>query len=191
MDNSNETNWLANYYNRIQMDCKISLERRDRITNWSYAMLVAVVAAYVSFFADGSFVTPLGRFGLVSGALFVLIRFFFASMISYGYFLKGRYFRTMIEQYWLCGKPTMDEIKQDIKKFDHGKSMPETDRNLLNGQIKSGFILILIIPVVILLIEYYLNYSCYYWIIVVLLAAYVFLEHYNFKKYDQIQSAKK
>ena len=83
MSVSNEDRWLSNYYNRIVSDCTISFERRDRITNWSYAIIAAVVAVYAGFFADGSFVPPLGRFGLVSGVLIVLIRFFFQSMIDW------------------------------------------------------------------------------------------------------------
>ncbi len=109
MSNPNETNWLSDYYHRIQTDCKISLDIRGRVTNWSYALIATVIAAYVGFFADGNFVTPLGRFGLVSGVLFVLIKFFFTSMVAYGYFLRGRYFRTRIEQYWMNNKPTLDE----------------------------------------------------------------------------------
>jgi len=140
----NNSDWLSNYYQRIQSDCITSFERRDRVTNWSYTILAVVIAAYAGFFADGTFVTPLGRFGLVSGALFVLIRFFFTSMIAYVYFLRGRYFRTRIEQHWIDNYPTIDEIKKDIKKYDHGKSQPETGRNPFMGQVKSGFFLILI-----------------------------------------------
>jgi hypothetical protein len=80
--------WLHSYHHRVQDECKISLERRDRVTNWSYTILAAVIAAYVGFFADGTWVLPIGRFALVAGVLFVLIRFFFTSMIAYGFFLK-------------------------------------------------------------------------------------------------------
>ena len=68
------------------------------------------MAAYTGFFADGSFVIPLGRFGLVAGVLFVLTRFFFQSMIAYGYFIRGRYLRTRIEEYWMNGKPTLRKM---------------------------------------------------------------------------------
>ena len=190
-NNSENDDWLTNYYHRIQSDCTVSFERRDRVTNWSYAILAAGIAAYVGFFADGTFVTPLGRFALVSGILFILIRFFFTSMIAYGYFLRARYFRTRIEQYWMKKKPTLAEIKQDIEKYDHGKSMPSTGRNRFMGQVKSGFILILAIPIIPLAIEYYLGYSWYYCAIVAGLIGYAVLEVYNFKKYDQMQSSKK
>jgi hypothetical protein len=188
MSSSNQDNWLSNYYNRIQTDCTISFERRDRITNWAYAILAAVVAAYAGFFADGSFVIPLGRFGLVAGVLFVLIRFFFLSMIAYGYFLRGRYLRTRIEEYWMNGKPSLEEIKKDIETYDHGKKIPKTGRNRLTGQIRSGFFLILAIPTIPLAIELYLDLNLQYFIIIGFLAAYVLVEIYNFRSYDQTQT---
>lgn len=188
MSKTNDDNWLSNYYNRIQTDCTISFERRDRITNWSYAILAAVLAAYAGFFAAGSFVTPLGRFGLVSVVLFVLIRFFFQSMIAYGYFLRGRYLRTKIEEYWMNKKPTLEEIKKHIETYDHGKKIPKTGRNRLVGQIRSGFFLILIIPTIPLAIELYLDLNWQYFVIIGFLIAYVLAEIYNFRSYDQAQT---
>jgi hypothetical protein len=182
------TDWLANYYQRIVNDCTISFERRDRITNWSYAILAAVIGVYAGFFADGSFVTPLGRFALVSGVLFVLIRFFFQSMIAYGYFLRGRYLRTKIEEYWMNGKPSLDDIKKDIEILDHGKKNPKTGRNRLIGQVRSGFILILTIPVIPLAIELYLELNWHYFVIICFLILYLLFEIYNFKSYDQTQT---
>jgi len=182
------TDWLTNYYQRIQNDCIISFERRDRITNWSYAILAAVIAVYAGFFADGSFVTPLGRFGLVSGVLFILIRFFFQSMIAYGYFLRGRYLRTRIEKYWMNEKLSLDELKKDIETFDHGKKIPKTGRNRLIGQIRSGFFLILAIPTIPLIIEIYLDLNYQYFVIVGFLIVYVIIETYNFRSYDQTQT---
>lgn len=188
MTDSNETNWLANYYQRIQSDCTLSFERRDKIINWSYAILAAVIAAYAGFFADGSFVIPLGRFGLVAGVLFVLIRFFFQSMVAYGYFLRGRYLRTRIEEFWMNGKPTLNELKKDIETYDHGKKVPKTGRNRLLGQVRSGFFLILIIPTIPLAIELHLNQNWQYFVIIGALIAYVIAEIINFKSYDQAQT---
>ena len=189
MSDSNNKSWLSDYYGRIQGECKLSFERRDRTTHWSYIVLTAVVTAYIGFFADGNFVTPLGRFGLVSGVLLVLIRFFFQSMIAYGYFLKWRYFRTKIEEHWMNGTPSIDEIKQDIVNFDHNKAMPETGRNLFMGQVKSGFILILAIPITLLAIELHLTQTWEYFMILISVGSYFVLESYNFKKYDQVRSA--
>jgi hypothetical protein len=179
------SDWLHDYHHRIQEECKISLEKRDRVTNWSYAILATVIATYVGFFADGTFVLPIGRFALVAGVLFVLIRFFFTSMIAYGFFLKWRYLRNAIEQHWMNNKPTINEIKQYITDYDHGRSKPIVDRNRLAGQIKSGFFLILIIPLIPIGIEFYLNNSNpFYYVIMVGIGIYAILEMYNFQKYD-------
>ena len=191
MSDSSEGNWLTNYYNRIQSDCTLSIERRDRITRLSYMILAVGIAAYVGFFADGNFVIPLGRFGLVSGILFVLIRFFFQSMIAYGYFQRGLRMRTMIEQHWMNGIPSLDKIKHEIVKYDHGKAMPKTQRNRFTAQVKSGFILILAIPVIPLAVELHLEQSWFYYVILGGLVSYAVWEVYAFKSYDQMQSPKR
>ena len=179
------TDWLHTYHNRIQDECRFSLERRDRVTNWSYAILVASIVAYVGFFVDGTWVLPLGRFALVAGVLFVLIRFFFTSMLAYGFFLKWRYLRNAIEQHWMNNEPSLDKIKEYITEYDHGKSRPSVGRNRLVGQVKSGFFLILIIPLIPIGIEFYLdNSNVFYYIILAGVGLYAILEMYNFKKYD-------
>lgn len=179
------TDWLHSYHQRVQDESRFSLERRDRVTNWSYAILAAAIAAYVGFFADGTWVLPLGRFALVAGVLFVLIRFFFTSMLAYGFFLKWRYLRNAIEKHWMYEKPTLEEIKEYITKYDHGRTRPPADRNRLVGQVKSGFFLILIIPLIPIGIEFYLdNSNIFYYIILTGVGIYAILEMYNFKKYD-------
>lgn len=188
MADSKEPEWLANYYQRIQSDATLAFGRRDNITNWSYTILAAAIAAYVGFFGSGTLVIPLGRFALIAGVLFVLIKFFFQSMIAYGYFLRARYLRTRIEQYWMDSNPSLDQIKQDIKDYDHGKTIPSTGRNRFLAQVKSGFILILAIPTIPLAIEFYLKYHWEYVIILIALGIYVVLEIINFKKYDQMRT---
>ena len=182
------TDWLATYHQRIQNECKISLDRRDRLTHLSYTVLVAVIAAYVGFFADGIFVLPIGRFSLAAGALFILVRFFFASMLAYGFFLKWRYLRNAIEQHWMSGEPTLDVIKQYITDYDHGRSKPPIDRNRFSGQIKSGSFLILIVPLIPIGIEFSLNNSnIFYYLIMIGIGLYAILEMRNFNKYDHNQ----
>ena len=180
--------WLANYYQRIVSDCTIAFERRDRITNWSYTIIAAGIAVYVGFFVPENSVIPLGRFALISGILFVLIRFFFQSMIAYGYFIRGRYLRTKIEKYWMNGKPSLEDLKKEIKIFDHGKKIPKTGRNKLIGQIRSGFFLILIIPIIPLGIELYLESNYMYFVIIGLLISYLLFEIYNYRSYDQTRT---
>ena len=79
----------------------------------------------------------------------------------------------------------MDEIRKDIETFDHGKKIPSTGRNRLTGQLRSGFFLILLIPIFLLLIEFYLDLNLQYFGIIVALVGYVLYEIYNFRGYDQ------
>jgi hypothetical protein len=188
MTDSKEPEWLTNYYQRIQSDATLAFGRRDNITNWSYTLLIAGIAAYVGLFGTGTFVIPLGRFGLASGILLVLIRFFFQSMIAYGYFNRARYLRTKIEKYWMDNTPTLDQIKQEIKNYDHGKAIPSTHRELFKGQVRSGFVLILAIPTILIVIEFYLGYSWEYLAIVIGLIIYLLLEIKSFVKYPQMKS---
>lgn len=192
MSDSNTDGWLTNYYNRIQGECALSIERRDKIMRLCYIVLAAGIATYAGFFADGSFITPLGRFALISGILMVLIRFFFQSMIAYNYFLRWRYLRNRLEQYWMkkddC--PSLKEIKDDISTYDHGKTMPNTGRSLIMGQAKSGFVLVLAPVVFLLVLELWLEQSWNYACILVGLVGYVIWEVYTFRGYDQMQHAK-
>ena len=183
------TEWLASYHQRIQNECKISIDRRDRVTNLSYGVLIAIITAYIGFFADGSFIHPLGRFSLIAGGLFILIKFFFASMLAYAFFLKWRYLRTEIERYWMDGKPELDCIKRYIKEYDHGRARPQIDRNPLTGQLRSPLILILIVPLIPLGIEISLDCSnISYWLIIAGIISYFIIEILNFTTYDHTKT---
>lgn len=192
MPNSNHDSWLTNYYSRIQNECTLSIERRDRIARLCYLVLAAGITIYVGFFANISLVPPLGRFGVTAGILFVLTRFFFQSMIAYGFFIRWRYLREQIERYWMRDKendaPTLKNIKNDIIRYDHNKTLPKTKRSLIMGQVKSGFVLVFIAAIIPLGIELYLEQSWYYALILAGLIGYVILEYRAFKTYDQMQS---
>lgn len=194
MPDSNHDSWLTNYYGRIQSECALSIERRDRITRQCYLVLAAGIAIYVGFFANGIFVPPLGRFGVIAGIFFVLIRFFFQSMIAYGFFVRWRYLREQIERYWMKDKeddaPTLKRIREDIVRYDHDKALPDTGRNLVMGQVKSGFMLIFAVAAIPLGIELYLEQSWYYVPILAGLVIYVIIERHAFKTYDQMRPAK-
>jgi hypothetical protein len=92
----------------------------------------------------------------------------------------------------MYNEPSLDKIKEYITEFDHGRTRPPVDRNRLTGQVKSGFFLILIIPLIPIGIEFYLNNSNpFYYIMMVGIGVYAILEMYNFKKYDHNNPKKK
>ena len=186
-DPDNRTDWLARYYDRIVLDCRLSFERRDRTTNWSLVILGALMAVYVGLFVEGNQIESLGRFGLVTAVLFVLVRLFFMSMIAYGFYLRGRHIRTLIEKHWMCGSPDIDQVISDVTKYDHGKSMPDTGRNRFLGELHSGAVLTTIIPLIPLGIELYYNGEVTHCLIVAALASYVIWEVYGFRRYDQMR----
>ena len=190
MSSLSDDNWLIQYYNRIQNECSLSFERRDRLTRLSYTILGIGIGLYIGLFAGDGYVTPIGRFVLVSGIMFILIRFFFQSMIAYKFYIKWRYFRTAIESYWMFNKPSLDRIKNDVCTYDHGKAMPETGRNSLTAQIYSGFILIIAVPIIPLAIELYVDQLFYYYVIIAAMIGYVLFEVHAFYNYDQIQPPK-
>ena len=179
--------WLAKYYDRIVLDCRLSFERRNRTTHWSFVVLGVMVAIYAGSFVEGSQIAQLGRFGLIAVALFVMVRLFFMSAIAYGFYLKGRHLRTVIEKHWMHGDPSLDQVISDVTQYDHGKSMPDTGRNRFLGELYSGTFLTTVIPLIPLYIELSSYNDWRHWLIIVILVAYIIWEVYSFKRYDQMQ----
>lgn len=192
---SNKSPWLEAYYNRIQNDCEISITRRDNVTNWSYTLLGAILVIYFGFFSDKLLIPPFWRYSLVVGLLVILIRFFYQSLIAYGYFLRARYLRTQIERHWINENDiSLEKIIVSIKDYDHGKAMPKTDRNRFVGQVRSGFILILAVPIILIINEFYLigqNVTWQYFLVLGGLVGYVLYEYVNFVTYDQMRPLSK
>ncbi|MXX20762.1 MAG: hypothetical protein F4W68_08010 [Cenarchaeum sp. SB0661_bin_35] len=175
--------WVAKYYDRIVGECKISFERRDRVTHWSYMVLGAFMGVYVGFTA-GIDTNPMLRFALTATILAIMTRFFFQSTIAYSFYLRYRYIRTKIEEHWM-DKTDIEEIEKEIRKFDHGKHNPAT-KNRIAGQIRSGP-LVLILPVILLVHGFEIG-SFWYYVILVALIGYVVYEIWNYVTYDQIKS---
>ena len=175
--------WVAKYYERIITECRISIERRDRVTHWSYMVLGAFMVVYVGFAASTD-VDPILRFALTATILAIMTRFFFQSTIAYSFYLRGRHIRTKIEEHWM-DKPDIEEIKKEIRKFDHGKQNPATKSRIV-GQIRSGP-LGLILPVILLVKDFDVGNTEYY-VVLAFLIVYVFYEILNYVTYDQIKS---
>lgn len=186
VDKAKSPRWLFAFYRRTQADADTSLRRRDNATNWSYVVMAAVVGTYAGFFADGSGVPPLGRFGLVAGALIVLSRFFFMSAIAYGFYRRSRYFRDRIEKHWIGGAPSLKEITSDIAKYEHERSAPPAGRGPFAAQVRSGAVITLVAPSILLLYELSLGHGWEHCLILAGLAGYAALEAFNYATYGQI-----
>ena len=184
-----ENSWLHSYYNKVQDDYKSSLTRRDTITTWSYSLLAAILGIYFGFFSESLSIPQFWRFVLVIGLTIILVRFFFQSMIAYGFILRWRILKTEIEKHWMNETPTLDELKKNISEYDHGKKLPKSGRNRLVGQIRSGFVLILVIPLILIANEFFIQseVSLIYFGLLGGLAVYVVLEVINFVTYDQMK----
>lgn len=193
MTESKDPTWLETYYNKLQADTQTSLQRRDNVTNWSYTIVIAILTIYFGFFTNNFGVHQFWRYMFVIGTLVVLIRFFFQSMISYAFFLRYRHLKTIIEKHWMRGSPSIEEVIKEIEKYEHGREMPPTKRNRLwDGQIRSGFIIVLVIPLFLIANEFHMLHvvPVKYYEVLIGLGIYVVLEIINFKLYDQMKKSK-
>lgn len=187
---SNST-WLTDYYNRLQSDYQTAFTRRDNVTNWTYSILAGILAIYFGLLSSSSITEPIWRYLLIIGIMVIMIRFFFQSMIAYGFIIRFRYLRNRIEKHWMNGEPTIEKVKEEIIRYDHNRYVPQTGRNRLwNGQLRSGFIINLVMPSFLLFYELYLakeKLSLEYILPLVVIAVYLVLEVINYATYDQMK----
>lgn len=189
MDDAGGPRWLRSYYERMLSESEISLRRRDNVTHWSYVIMAAVVGTYAGLFADGSGVPALGRLALVAGAMVVLVKFFFMSAIAYAYYQRWRHIRKQIERHWMHGKPDLGTIVSEIGTYDHGRTLPPTIRGIFRGQVVSGALIPVAVPLIPLAIELHQGRGWEQCLVVLGLTVYFFLELRNYKSYDQVQPA--
>jgi hypothetical protein len=186
-----DSNWLTEYYNKLQVDYQISFSRRDNVTNWAYTLLAATLAIYFGFFSNNLSVAPFWRFSFISGMAIIMIRFLFQSLISYGYLQRVMYLRRQIERHWIDNNPSIDELRRYIKEYDHDRKMPPSKRNRFwDGEVRSGFIINIIIPVILISNELTIAVKpltdIYYFILAAVIV-YSVLEVINFLLYDQMR----
>ena len=174
--------WINKYYERITTERRVSLERRDRVTHWSYMVLGVFVGAYVALMINDT--SSFWRFALTATILAIMTRFFFQSTIAYGFILRHRYIQTEIEMHWMDNLD-IERIKKVIREFDHGKHIPSTKKKIVVGQLRSGP-LGLVLPVLLLAIDFVSG--VWYYVVLMLLVVYVSYEIVNYAKYDQMKA---
>ena len=173
--------WIGKYYERITAERRVSLERRDRVTHWSYMVLGVFVGAYVVLLVnDASF---FWGFALTATILAIMTRFFFQSAIAYGFFLRHRHIQTEIEKYWMDNLD-IEHVKKIIQEFDRGKRVPSTNKKIVVGQLRFGP-LGLVLPMLLLIIDFVSGVE--YYVVLMLLVVYVSYEIVNYATYDQMK----
>lgn len=174
--------WISKYYERITAERRVSLERRDRVTHWSYMVLGVFVGAYVVLMVNDT--SSFWRFALTATILAIMTRFFFQSAIAYGFFLRHRHIQTEIEKYWMDNLD-IERVKKVIQELDHGRRIRATNKKIVVGQLRFGP-LGLALPVLLLIIDFVSGVE--YYVVLMFLVAYVLYEIANYAKYDQMKS---
>lgn len=177
---ASDDGWIGKYYERTTAERRVSLERRDRVTHWSYMILGVFVGAFVVLMVNGT--SSFWRFALTATFLAIMTRFFFQSAIAYGFFLRHRHIQTEIEKYWMDGTD-VEKVRNVIREFDHGKHIPP--KNKLVSQLRSGP-LVFVLPVLLLAIDFVSGVE--YCVVLMLLVVYVSYEIVNYATYDQMKS---
>jgi hypothetical protein len=149
------SDWLKDYYSRVQSEYEFSFSKKDNLTNWSLTILIATLGLYFgNFVGIGSFDSE-SRFAIVIGTLIIVIQFFVNSMLTYGFMKKWRFIKEEIEKHWMTGKPTLDEIKNYVVMYDHGRRLRSGWKEMLWAQLRAGFLLILAMPISLGILEIY------------------------------------
>jgi len=187
------SSWLKDYYNRITGELKAALQRKDTFTNWSLTILLAIIAVYFDLMTKG--VPSFYRVSLlyVGGCLFT--RFFVHSCLAYGYIRKWNCLVGKIEQFWYSNgkKPSYNELKKEIIRYDHYSKIPVKRRKLITAQLKAGFGVIASILLLLIWIEcnYYSFFEWEYSLMITgISVAYLIYEGVMFIKYDRIKMPK-
>ena len=179
---ASDDGWISKYYERTTSERRVSLERRDRVTHWMYMVLGVFVGAYVVLLANGD--SSFWRFVLTATILAIMTRFFFQSAIAYGFFLRHRHIQTEIEKYWMDDL-NVERVKNAIRDFDHDKIVPATKKSVVAGQLRFGF-LGLVLPALLLVFDFV--GGVWHCIVLISLVFYVCYEIVSYATYDQMRS---
>ena len=176
----------------MQSEWERAVNKKDALTYWSLVILLGIGTIYFGAATDFQIV-GWEKLALIIGTLIILIQFFVNSLLVYGFMKKWMHLREAIEKYWLDGKPTVDQIKQEVKKYDHGRELPVTVTRLVWGQLRAGFLPILVAPIIIATYELYktpqLGYG--HFVVFLILGLFLVWQTLIFARYDQLKGMKK
>ncbi len=143
--------WLKVYYKKLIADRNVNLQRKDGFANWAVVSLLGFLVIYGQFTSLG--MPGLLRVAVLSMALALIIRFFVHSCLIYANIVKVNKIKLAIEQYWMSGEPDIGEIKLLIEKHDSFRWSAISLPRIIWGQLKAGFLVILIAPIAALFYE--------------------------------------
>ena len=176
-------NWLQDYHSRLVEEYKISMERKDKVLDWSIGILFVAIVAYADLLTNSA--PSIWRIGLLVGLSCFIMRMFGNSCLAYGYLRKWRYLLDNIEGFWKWGKPSLNDLYKEIGVYHHTKKMTEKCSYFVKSQLKVGFFLLFIVPVVLIAFEF-ITYTQDWksWFLVVLLTGYYIYEGILLKQID-------
>jgi len=143
--------WLKEYYQKVNQEKNVNLQRKDSFTNWALVTLLGFFAIYGQFFLIT--LPPFIHFGALAIAIILIFRFYLRSCISFADIRRQNVLRRAIESHWIHGKPSMKRIETLIQVFDIECWSPSPLRRVLWTQLKAGFIVIFLAPVLALVYE--------------------------------------
>lgn|GEM_PF-1320660 len=145
--------WLKEYHSRIIEEYKFSMERKDRVTDWAIGIFFIALVAYAELLREST--PPIWRIYLIVGLLCFNVRLFFNSCLAYAYLKKWRYLLDMIEKHWMNNKPSLDVVKDKIKKLHYTPRTTEKRRHFVKSQLLAGFLLLFLFPLFLISFEIY------------------------------------
>src|SRR5712692_2083549 len=113
--------WLSQYYSKLQGESEFSHQRRDTVTNWALTLFLAVLATYAASLTSQIALPSFWKIAILLAGLGLLVRFFAMGMISYAFLRRWRYLENRLEQHWAYDDPSLGQLLEDIKKYDHGR----------------------------------------------------------------------
>jgi len=147
--------WLKYYYSRIMEEYKFSMERKDRVTDWSIGIFFAALVAYVELLRYQ--LPSIWRISLIVGLLCFIMRLFANSCLAYAYLKKWRYLLDLIEKHWMTNTISLDFVKNEIEKYHYTPRTMKRRIYFIKNQLLAGFILLFLFPFFLLLFEIYSN----------------------------------
>jgi len=190
--NERNEDWISDYYNKLISEQNFSRSRRDTVTNWGLTLFLAVIAAYGASVTSSVEISHFWRLSVLLVGFGLLVRFFSQGMIAYAFHAKWRYIANSIELHRAYASPTLDEIRRNMKTYDHGKRTTVSRRHMLWSQLRAGFLFIFSVLLILIAVElvqvYQLGqWTWEVWALIMGIAVYILWEISIFVDYGQLK----